>query len=179
MTTESNSELQKCIRIIGIDPGYARCGWSILDKYNDHQYLVAYGCIETTVADPLEQRMLVIYEGIAAILKKYHPSVAGIETIYFSISTKTAMKVSEARGVIILALTQNNVAVTAYTPGQIKRAVTGNWKGSKDEVKAGVYATLSLTENIKPDDTVDAIAAALTHSITVSNPEAHHLAVCS
>lgn len=154
--------------LLGIDPGYDRVGWAILVPNPKKAQIVASGCIETRKKDTIFQRYQQIDTELSAILKQHQPSECGIEKLFYEKNAKTAMQVSEARGIIISCLFRHNVEVFDYTPLQIKSAVTGNGHSNKQEVKKMVQL-LTICEKLpKLDDEVDAIAAALCHSVSRS-----------
>lgn len=169
------------MRILGIDPGYARVGWGILEVQssparNATQSVAggkfkvqSCGCIETSKNTASDERLADVYKQVCMLIKKYKPDVLAIEELFFASNAKTAFKVGEARGVIILAGAMQKIPVFSYTPLQIKIAVTGYGHADKPQVGRMIKAILKLNEMPKLDDTVDAIAVALTHSFT--NPK--------
>jgi crossover junction endodeoxyribonuclease RuvC len=152
--------------ILGIDPGFARVGWAVLRTEGSKLRIWNCGCIETSKNEELQERLVLVYEQICALIKKYKPEILAIEDLFFTTNAKTAFKVGEARGVIILAATLKKIPLFSYTPLQVKIAVTGYGKADKDQVGRMVKAILKLQEMPRLDDTVDAIAVALTHSFT-------------
>lgn len=152
--------------ILGIDPGFARVGWAILEKQKAKIKYQKCGCIETSKNTALQKRLVDVYRQVCALIKKYKPDVLAIEELFFTNNAKTAFKVGEARGVIVLAGAMQKIPVFSYTPLQIKIAVTGYGKADKPQVGKMIKAILKLKEMPKLDDTVDAIAVALTHAFT-------------
>lgn len=157
-------------RVLGIDPGLASTGWGIVDFASSRYRLVAYGVIETEKTSSHGERLLAIYNRISAVVNEYKPSIAGMETLFFSKNVTSAMGVSEARGVLILCLAQNCVPLEQYTPNAIKQSVTGTAKADKDLVQNYVKLLLGLADVPKPDHASDAIATAITciHSVNFS-----------
>ncbi len=154
------------MRILGIDPGYARVGWAVLEVQSSKFKVQSYGCIETSKDKKSQERLALVYKQVCALIKKYQPKALAIEELFFTTNAKTAFKVGEARGVIILAGAMQKIPVFSYTPLQIKIAVTGYGKADKIQVGRMMKAILKLEEIPKLDDTVDAIAVALTHAFT-------------
>ncbi len=152
--------------ILGIDPGYARVGWGILEVQSSKFKVQSYGCIETSKTTDSQDRLVTVYKQVCRLIKKYQPDVLAIEELFFTNNAKTAFKVGEARGVIILAGAMQKISVFSYTPLQIKIAVTGYGHADKGQVGRMVKAILKLKELPRLDDTVDAIAVALTHAFT-------------
>lgn len=154
------------MRILGVDPGIARCGWGIVQIENGKLKMEICGCVETKSGLPIEKRLKMVYEKILEIIKKEKPDVLAIEELFFNTNAKTAFVVGQARGVILLASAIANIPVAIYTPLQVKVAVTGYGKAGKLQVGKMVKALLKLKEIPKPDDVTDALAIALTHSFT-------------
>lgn len=152
------------MRVLGIDPGYARVGWAILTINNSQLTINNCGCIETSKDKDSQERLADVYKQVCSLIKKYQPDVLAIEELFFTNNAKTAFKVGEARGVITLAGAMQKIPIASYTPLQIKIAVTGYGHADKPQVGRMVKAILKLKELPKLDDTVDAIAVALTHS---------------
>lgn len=127
------------------------------------------GCIETSKNTDSQDRLVAIYKQVCALIKKYQTDVLVIEELFFTTNAKTAFKVGEARGVIVLAGAIKMLPVFSYTPLQIKIAVTGYGNADKGQVGRMIKTILKLREIPKLDDTADAIAVALTHAFTNKN----------
>ena len=122
------------MRIISIDPGYERLGIAILEKETGKEKLVFSECFITSIKEKHENRLKLIGTEIEKVIKKYQPEAMGIETLFFKTNAKTAMKVSEARGVMLYEAAKNNLKVLEFSPLQIKVAVTGYGKSDKKQV---------------------------------------------
>ena len=151
------------MRIIGIDPGYAIMGYGILDYKGNKFTPVAYGSITTDAHTPNEQRLMTLYDELRHIISEYRPDEASIEELFYNTNATTAIMVGEARGMALLACVQAGVAINEYTPLQIKSALTGYGRADKKQVQTMVKMILGLSEVPKPDDTADALAAAICH----------------
>jgi crossover junction endodeoxyribonuclease RuvC len=151
------------MKILGIDPGYATLGWGIIEQKGSSFYPVAYGAIFTKADEPMEKRLQIIYNSLGAIIDEYQPDGMSVEELFFNTNTKTAILVSQARGVIILAAAEKSVPFYEYTPLQIKQALVGYGRADKNQVQQMVKRILSLDTIPKPDDTADALAAAVCH----------------
>lgn len=154
------------MRILGIDPGYARVGWAIVESDKKQVTSNKFGCIETSKNTDSQERLASVYKEVCALITKYKPDALAIEELFFANNAKTAFKVGEARGVIILAGAIQKISVASYTPLQVKIAVAGYGNADKTQVGRMVKAILKLKAMPKLDDTVDAIAVALTHGFT-------------
>lgn len=149
--------------ILGIDPGYAIVGYGVLDYQSSRFTTYAYGAIITPAGKPFGQRLQQIYEEMLRILTKYRPQALSIEKLYFTNNKTTAIDVAQARGVILLAAQQTGVAVSEYTPMQVKQSVVGYGRAAKAQVQEMTKTILKLDELPKPDDTADALALAICH----------------
>ncbi|VWL85459.1 Holliday junction resolvase [Oceanivirga miroungae] len=159
------------IRVLGIDPGTAIVGYSILELENGKYNLIDYGCIYTDKDTKMEVRLEQIYDRLDTIIKLYKPSEMAIEDLYFFKNQKTVIKVSQARGVINLAAIKNGLDITDYTPLQVKMGVCSYGRATKSQVQEMVKLILSLDEIPKPDDAADAIAIAITHLNSMNIPK--------
>jgi crossover junction endodeoxyribonuclease RuvC len=153
------------VRILAIDPGYAILGWAIVEP---EFRAVAYGAIETSSGTPLGDRLVVIQDSIDAVIREYNPACAAIEKIFFTNNTKTAMDVAKCIGVVILTLARCNLAVSEYTPSEIKQALTGYGKATKLQVQKMVAMLYRMQTLPTPDDTADALAIAACHSLSMN-----------
>jgi len=149
------------MRIIGIDPGTAITGYSILEKQNNQIKLLDYGCIRTHKDLADNTRLNQIAQDIETLINKWKPEIASIEKIFFQKNIKTAISVAQARGVLIQKLTEKEVEISEFTPLEIKLAVCGYGKADKKMVQEMVKIILGLNQIPKPDDAADAIAAAI------------------
>lgn len=151
------------MRILGIDPGTATTGWAILEECNGCVKPVAYGHISTSPKNSVSERLKEVADDIEKIIKKYKPQESAIEDIFFFKNVKTAVKVSQSRGAMLLTLEKKNVKIASYTPLQVKQALTGYGRAEKKQIQLMVKNILKLKSIPKPDDTADAIAIALCH----------------
>lgn len=154
------------IRIIGIDPGLAATGVAILDVAGNKYLPVYCGCIITKKNKKIHQRLKEIYNEINKIILDYSPDCLAIEDIFFSINVKTALNVGQARGISILACSENNIEIFEYTPLQVKQAIVGYGRATKLQIKYMLKAILGVEDNFFPkeDDAWDAMAIAICHA---------------
>ncbi len=153
------------VRIIGIDPGFDRLGICILDKEGNKEKLIHSQCITTSKKESFEVRLAEIGEQLTKILKLYKPNELAIETLFFTTNQKTVITVAEVRGICIYLAHIHDVKLFEYSPPQIKVAVTGYGKATKEDISLMIPKILGITlrKDIL-DDEMDAIAIALTHS---------------
>lgn len=157
------------MKILGIDPGTAIVGYSILEYQDKKIKLIDYGCIYTEKTLPMGDRLLQIYEELEYLIKKHKPEHIAVEELFYFKNNKTVISVGEARGVILLAGKKNNLKLGEYTPLQVKIGITGYGKAEKKQVQLMVKKILNLKEIPKPDDAADAIAIAITHINSLTN----------
>lgn len=153
------------MRIIGIDPGTGILGFGVIEVVNNKMRLIDAGVITTPAHTPLDVRLEDIYDNLITIINDTKPVVMSIEKIFFAQNTTTAISVSHARGVAMLAGRKGGASIAEYTPLQIKQTITGYGKADKKQVQEMVRIQLGLKEIPKPDDCADALAAAITHSL--------------
>ncbi len=151
------------MKILGIDPGTGRVGWSVVNHEKGEDSLVECGCFETKIKSELPDRLEKIYQFISAQIKEYQPDAMAMESLFFAKNVTTAFDVGAARGVIMLAGQQANLPIFQYTPLQVKSSLTGYGKAEKSQIQFMVTRILHLKEIPKPDDAADAVAIALTH----------------
>ena len=150
--------------ILGIDPGTAITGFSIVERTQRSVRLLDFGCIRTKSTTPHHQRLNEIADDIQTLITKYKPTVCAIEKLFFSKNVKTAMSVSEVRGVLIQQASKAGLDIHEYTPNEVKSNVTGDGKADKLQVQKMVKTILKLKKIPQPDDAADAIAIALCHN---------------
>ena len=148
--------------IVGIDPGLANTGYGLISFERNRFKIISYGTIKTDSNIFHGERLMLIYNELVEILKKYKPNEAGIESLYFAKNVTSALSVSEARGVSILALYLNGIKdIGEYAPNAIKKAVTGIASATKEQVQDGVKLLLGLSSRPRPDHAADALAVAI------------------
>ena len=147
--------------ILGIDPGIADTGYGVISVEGTSLTCLAYGSIKTPAGQELPLRLATLFEELNKIIKKYKPDKAAIEELFFNKNVKTALIVGQARGVAILALVNNNLSISEYTPSQVKSSVTAYGKASKNQVQKMVKLILKLDKLPQPDDAADALAVAI------------------
>ena len=151
----------KPVRVIGLDPGFGRLGFAVLERQGREWVALEYGVIETSAKEPFLDRLVAVYNGVDRLVKEYQPAIAGVEELFFARNVTTAIKVGQARGVALLALAQGKVRVCEFTPQEVKQAVTGYGKADKAQVAAMVKILLKLGNKKLLDDATDALAIAL------------------
>lgn len=149
------------MRVLGIDPGLAIVGYGLIEQAEDPKgyWLIEAGVIRTPAGASEPTRLTMIYEELCRLIAESKPEVMAVERLFFHQNVTTAMAVSQARGVILLA--GHNLPITSYTPLEIKRQICGYGRAGKHQVQAMIQRLLKLTNLPKPDDAADALAVAL------------------
>ncbi len=151
------------MKIISIDPGYERLGIAILEKIPKQKDILIYSeCFKTSAKIPFNERLGIIGEEVRIVIEKYKPEAMAIETLFLTTNQKTAMQVAEARGVVVYEGARAGLKIFEFTPLQVKIAVSSYGKADKKQVHMMVKKLISIDENIKSDDEIDAIAVGLT-----------------
>jgi len=153
------------LRILGIDPGSRITGYGVIEATRAGLGFVACGVIKTTTSYPFAVRLNEIFDGINEVVQLHGPSVAAVEDVFMSSNARTAIKLGQARGAAIVAVMQNGLSVSDYSPRSVKQAVAGYGQAEKAQVQQMVKVLLGLTR--KPsNDAADALAVAICHANT-------------
>ncbi|MEX0652190.1 MAG: crossover junction endodeoxyribonuclease RuvC [Candidatus Paceibacterota bacterium] len=151
------------MRVLSIDPGYERLGIAIIEKTNTPKDTLLYSdCFRTDTQDSFKDRLLQIGLEIERLIETYSPNVIAIEQLFFNTNQKTALSVTEVIGVITYIAKKENLLIFEYTPLQIKSAVSGYGKSTKEQVAKMIPHLIEIRKEIALDDEYDAIAVGLT-----------------
>lgn len=161
---------------LGIDPGTAIMGYGLVESGvavpaarnarasgGDTLRLVEYGALYTPANTPLSERLPQLYKGLTDLIAEYKPDAFAIEELFFNKNVRTALAVGHARGIAILAAAHAGLRVGEYTPLQVKQAVVGYGRASKEQVQVMVQLLLNMDHIPRPDDAADALAVAICH----------------
>jgi crossover junction endodeoxyribonuclease RuvC len=148
--------------VLGVDPGLGRCGWAVLEGRGGRARAVGYGTVHTQ-GEEVAPRLAELATKLRQVLAAHRPEALAIERLFFNANVRTAMTVGQASGVVLLLAAEHGLQVTAYTPPQVKQAVTGSGSAPKEQVGYMVKALLGLASVPTPADTADALAVALCH----------------
>ncbi len=147
---------------MGIDPGSRNLGYSLIEYESKRSRLIEAGIIKIE-PNELQVQLVDLMEGLDLIISKYSIDEVAIEDIFYAFNPKTVLKLAQFRGALSLKILQDIGYFYEYTPLQVKKAITGNGKASKEQVAFMVKRLLNIRKEIKPMDVTDAIAIALTH----------------
>ena len=152
--------------ILGLDPGTAATGFGVIQVSGNRLRALEFGVVQTEAGVPLEQRLQRIHGEISGLLGRHRPVATAVEALFFNVNVRTALAVGHARGVTLLACSQVGCEVFEYTPQQVKQAVVGYGKASKEQVMEMVRVLLALSEAPRPDHAADALGVAICHANT-------------
>lgn len=152
------------MKVLGIDPGFGRVGFGCVERLGSRLQCCAYGTIET-LPGPLPARLLAIHGRIEELIRDHSPDALATEKLIFAANRTTALDVSKALGVILLAGTEAGLPWHEYGPGEVKLSVTGHGAAEKKQVKFMTEKLLGLGSVKGHDDATDALAIALTHCL--------------
>ncbi len=155
--------------VLGIDPGYAIVGYGLVSHYRQKLKPLQYGVIRTHAKLSMDERLFEIYNDLTRVIDALKPDEIAIERLYFNANEKTAINVSQARGVIILACKIAGIPIAEYTPLQVKQSVAGYGKADKAQVTEMTRRLLGMNVVPRPDDAADALAIAICHAHTIGS----------
>jgi crossover junction endodeoxyribonuclease RuvC len=150
--------------VLGIDPGLERVGYGVVERRGSELHSLEHGLLTTPrVATP--ERLETLYRAVCELLDRARPDCVATERLFFTKNQTSAMDVAKALGVAQLACAQRGLAVTEYSPPEVKLSVVGNGAADKRQVEFMVVRLLGLESPPKPDDVADALAVAVTHAL--------------
>jgi len=153
------------VRVLGVDPGLTRCGVGVVDTIPGRRATLVYvGVIRTPPELALEERLLAVGQGIAALLDEHRPDVMALERVFAQHNVRTVMGTAQASGVAMHMAAERGLRVALHTPSEVKAAVTGYGAADKKQVAAMVARVLGLAEPPTPADASDALALAICHA---------------
>lgn len=153
------------MRVVGVDPGLTRCGVGVVDVAADRSArLVHVAVLRTAPEQPLEQRLLALGRGLAAILDEHAPAAFAIERVFAQHNLHTVMGIAQISGIALQLAAERGLTVGLHTPSEVKAALTGYGAADKRQVTSMVTRVLGLTEAPRPADAADALAIAICHA---------------
>jgi len=152
--------------IVGIDPGFGRCGYGVVEVTPQGVGFIAAGCVETPRTSPQQARLGEIYSTLTRIVEKFKPDTLSIEKLFFARNTTTAVGVAESRGIALLVAHEHALKLREFAPLEVKMALTGYGRATKPQIKFMVSRLLGISHLPRQDDAVDALAIAITAAHT-------------
>jgi len=157
------------VKVIGVDPGTRITGYGIVRKANNQLFLIEYGVIKPRASQPLSKRYSIIFDGLHNIIREFSPDVVAVESSFYLKNMSSAMKLSQVRGVVLLAASKSGLDIYEYAPRRVKQAVSGRGGATKQQVQKMVQSLLSLDVPPEPLDASDALAIAICHLQSINH----------
>jgi crossover junction endodeoxyribonuclease RuvC len=153
------------VKVIGIDPGTASCGYGIVHESDGRLRAIDHGWWQTPAEQRPELRLKTIFDEVAALIEAHRPDAVALEESFVGADARTALSVGQARGAVMVAAANAGVECTEYSPTRIKQAVCGYGRAEKQQVQKMVKAILSLRRAPTPSHASDALAVAICHAL--------------
>ena len=153
------------MKVVGIDPGTAACGYGIVHESGGRLKGIDFGWWHTAPTERPELRLLTIYEGVAGLIAEHRPDAVVLEESFVGVDARTALSVGQARGVVLVAAARAGLPCTEYSPSEVKHAVCGYGRAEKAQVQRMVKAILGLDSLPTPNHAADALAVAICHAL--------------
>jgi len=153
------------VKVVGIDPGTAACGYGIVHESGGRLRAIAHGCWHTAADERLELRLRTLFEGVVALIAEHAPDAVVLEESFVGADARIALSVGQARGAVLVAAASAGVACAEYAPARVKQSVCGYGRADKDQVGRMVKAILALPEVPRPNHATDALAVAICHAL--------------
>jgi crossover junction endodeoxyribonuclease RuvC len=153
------------VKVIGIDPGTASCGYGIVHEKDGRLKAIDHGWWRTPAAQRPELRLKTIFDGVAALIEAHRPDAVALEESFVGADARTALSVGQARGAVMVAAANAGVDCAEYPPARVKQAVCGYGRAEKEQVQKMVKAILSLQAAPTPSHASDALAVAICHAL--------------
>ena len=153
------------MKVIGIDPGTAACGYGIVYESGGRLKAISHGWWSTPAGERPELRLKTIFDGVAGLIAEHAPDAVALEESFVGVDARTALSVGQARGAVLVAAAIAGIPCTEYAPARVKQAVCGYGRAEKSQVQRMVKAILSLQELPTPNHAADALAVAICHAL--------------
>ncbi|MDX6511409.1 MAG: crossover junction endodeoxyribonuclease RuvC [Gaiellaceae bacterium] len=153
------------MKVLGIDPGTAACGYGIVHESGGRLRAIDHGWWQTTAGTRQELRLKTIFEGVGVLIARHAPDAVVLEESFVGVDARTALSVGQARGAVLVAAARAGIECTEYAPSRVKQAVCGYGRAEKAQVQRMVKAILSMDAPPTPHHASDALAVAICHAL--------------
>ncbi|HEY2353346.1 MAG TPA: crossover junction endodeoxyribonuclease RuvC [Gaiellaceae bacterium] len=153
------------MKVVGIDPGTAACGYGIVQESGGRLKAIGHGCWSTPAREDVALRLKTIYEGVAGLIVEHAPDAVALEESFVGADARIALSVGQARGAVLVAAANAGIACREYAPARVKQAVCGYGRAEKAQVQRMVKMILGLAELPTPHHAADALAVAICHAM--------------
>jgi len=153
------------VKVLGIDPGTAACGYGVVHESGGRIRELAHGWWQTPAGERPELRLKTIFDGVQALIAEHAPDAVALEESFVGADARTALSVGQARGAVLVAAATAGMECTEYAPARVKQAVCGYGRAEKEQVQRMVKAILGLDAPPTPNHAADALAVAICHAL--------------
>jgi crossover junction endodeoxyribonuclease RuvC len=153
------------VKVIGIDPGTASCGYGIVQESEGRLKAIDHGWWKTAAGERPELRLKTISDGVAALIELHTPDAVVLEESFVGVDARTALSVGQARGAVMVAAANAGVECAEYPPARVKQTVCGYGRAEKQQVQRMVKAILGMDAEPTPTHAADALAVAICHAL--------------
>jgi len=153
------------VKVLGIDPGTAACGYGIVQEKGGRVRALDYGWWKTGASDRPEARLKTIFDAVTTLIEREGPDAVALEESFVGVDARTALSVGQARGAILVASALAGVECAEYSPSRVKQAVCGYGRAEKAQVQRMVQAILRLDAPPEPSHAADALAVGICHAL--------------
>jgi crossover junction endodeoxyribonuclease RuvC len=153
------------VKVVGIDPGTAACGYGIVHESGGRLREVAHGCWSTPAGEDTVARLKTIYDAVAGLIAEHAPDAVALEESFVGADARIALSVGQARGAVLVAASSAGVACAEYAPARVKQAICGYGRADKEQIGRMVKAILGLEQVPSPNHAADALAVAICHAL--------------
>jgi crossover junction endodeoxyribonuclease RuvC len=154
------------VKVVGIDPGTAACGYGIVHESGGRLKAIGHGCWSTPAGEDLAQRLKTIYDGVAGLIAEHDPDAVALEESFVGADARIALSVGQARGAVLVAAANAGIACREYAPARVKQTVCGYGRADKGQMQRMVKMILGLAELPRPNHAADALAVAICHALS-------------
>ncbi len=158
--------------ILGVDPGSLVTGYGVIELRGRSFHRIASGVITMKPSDTVPVRLRTVYDSLLGVIDVWHPDEFCIETAFYGKNIQSTLKLGHVRGVAILAAVHRQLAITEYSPREVKRAVTGTGAAAKQQVEYMIKVLLNISEDFRRSDEADGLALAVCHAMHMQSPRA-------
>jgi crossover junction endodeoxyribonuclease RuvC len=149
--------------VLGLDPGSETTGWGVVEGDARRYRLVEFGTVKASARERFAARLLKISDGVEEVIARFRPDVCSVEEAFYAVNVKTAIKLGQVRGVLLVAAERAGVGIAEYAPRLVKQTVVGYGGAEKHQVQEMVRVLLSMKQVPQPHDAADALALAICH----------------
>jgi crossover junction endodeoxyribonuclease RuvC len=153
------------VRVLGIDPGTAACGYGVVERSGGRVRALDHGWWKTPASEAREQRLKTLFAAVTGLIEEQRPDAVALEESFVGIDARTALSVGQARGAVLVAAALAEVPCTEYAPARVKQAVCGYGRAEKAQVQRMVRSILALPTPPEPHHAADALAVAICHAL--------------